>query len=64
MDPATYSEPRDDELLFARTRKLVSKYIGLLHYGLPASADPSSPMYDSILGPADLDRMKERLPVK
>jgi predicted Zn-dependent protease len=64
MDPATYSEPRDDELLFARTRKLVSKYIGLLYYELPASADPSSPMYDSILGPADLDRMKERLPVK
>jgi predicted Zn-dependent protease len=63
MDPETYSEPPDRELLFARVRKLVTKYIGLLYYDLPASDDPASPMFDSILGPSDLDAMEEPLPV-
>lgn len=63
MNPVTYGEPPNDELLFSRTRKLVSKYIGLLFYGLPASPDPRSPLYDSILGLADLDNMEEPLPV-
>ena len=63
MNPETYSEPSDEELLFSRTRKFVSKYIGLLYYELPPSSDPRSPMFDSILGPDDLDRMGEPLPV-
>jgi predicted Zn-dependent protease len=63
MDPRFYSEAQDDELLASRARKLLSKYIGLLYYGLPPSSDPASPMFDSILGPADVDRMKEPLPV-
>ncbi len=61
MNPVTYGEPPNDELLFSRTRKLASKYIGLLFYGLPSSPDPRSPLYDSILGPADLDNMEEPL---
>lgn len=63
MNPQFYSEPADDPLFYARTRKLVSKYIGLLYYGLPASSEPTSPMFDSILGPDDVDRMTEPLPV-
>jgi predicted Zn-dependent protease len=63
MNPVTYGEPPNDELLFSRTRKLVSKYIGLLFYCLSASPDPRSPLYESILGVADLDNMEEPLPV-
>jgi predicted Zn-dependent protease len=63
MNPVAYGEPPNDELLFSRARKLVSKYIGLLFYGLSASPDPRSPLYDSILGLADLDNMEEPLPV-
>ena len=63
MSPEFYGEPANDQLFFSRMRKLVSKYIGLLYYGLPPSEDPASPMFDSILGPADLDAMTEPLPV-
>ena len=63
MNPVTYGEPPSDELLFSRARKLVSKYIGLLFYGLPVSSDPRSPLYDSILSLADLDNIEEPLPV-
>ena len=63
MNPETYSEPSNDELLFSRSRKLFTKYVGLLYYELPTSSDPRSPMYNSILGPSDLDNMEEPLPV-
>jgi predicted Zn-dependent protease len=63
MDPLFYSGPQDDALLYSRFRKLVSKYIGLLYYDLPSSPDPTSPMYNSILGPDDVDTMTEPLPV-
>lgn len=63
MNPQTFGEPRNDELLFSRARKLVTKYIGLLYFGLPLSDDPRSPMYDSILSLDDLDKMQESLPV-
>ena len=63
MNPEAYGEPPDDSLLISRTRKLLSKYIGMLYYGLETSPDPMSPLYDSILGPSDLDNMQEPLPV-
>jgi predicted Zn-dependent protease len=63
MDPETYGLPADDELLTSRARKMLTKYIGLLYYDLPTSSDPESPLFDSILGPSDLDRMSELLPV-
>ncbi len=64
MRPETYGEPPNDDLLFSRARKLLSKYIGILFYGLSSSSDPRSPLYNSILGPDDLDRMEEPLPVQ
>jgi len=63
MDPANYGLPRDDELLFRRVLKMVSKSVGILYYGLPVSADPTSVMYNNILSVDDLDQMGERLPV-
>jgi len=53
----------DDERVFSRTRKLVTKYLGLMFYGLPLSDDPRSPMYGNILSVTNLDRMEEPLPV-
>jgi predicted Zn-dependent protease len=42
-----------------RLRKLVTKNIGVLYFGLEQSTDPGSVLYRSILGPADLDRASE-----
>jgi predicted Zn-dependent protease len=53
----------DDERVLTRTRKLVTKYVGFMHYGLAASEDPKSPMYGHILSVPDLDRMEEPLSV-
>lgn len=63
MNPQFYSEAADGLLFYARTRKLISKYVGLLYYRLPTSSDPASPVFNSILGPGDVDRMTEPLPV-
>ncbi len=63
MNPETYGEAPNHELLLSRTRKMLTKYIGLLYYELPASPDPQSPLYDSIGGLFDLDNMSEPLPI-
>ena len=47
----------------SRVRKLITKNLGLLYYGLPLSDDPESPLYNSILSTAGLDRMEEPLPI-
>ncbi len=52
----------DDERVFTRTRKLVTKYLGLMFYGFALSDDPTSPMYGNILRVSDLDTMKEPRP--
>ena len=62
MDPRIYGASEDNELFFERVRKLFTKYIGLLYYDLPPSDDPKSPMFNNILGPDDLDRMRDPSP--
>lgn len=42
-----------------RLRKMVTKNLGILYYGLDVSDDPRSVLYRDILGPADLDFMSE-----
>ena len=64
MAPDFYGEPPDDDLAYSRTRKLLTKYIGLLYYGLPENADPTSPMYNLIRGPSDLDKITEPLTLR
>lgn len=52
----------DDGLLGDKTqrlRKMVTKDIGILYFGLPQSNDPKSVLYKDVLGPTDLDRMSE-----
>jgi hypothetical protein len=41
----------------SRLRKMVTKYIGLLYFGLNESDDPGSAVYRAVNGPGDLDRM-------
>jgi predicted Zn-dependent protease len=60
-DPDTIGK-RNDELLFTRARKMVTRYIGFLYYGLLPMPDPTSVLYESILSLDDLDRMGETLP--
>lgn len=53
--------PNDHERQEVRLRKMVTKYIGMLHYRLPASSHCRSPLYNQIGGPEDLDPMDEDL---
>jgi predicted Zn-dependent protease len=53
--------PNDHERQEARLRKMVTKYIGMLHYRLPTSSDCRSPLYNEISGPEDLDSIEEVL---
>jgi predicted Zn-dependent protease len=48
-----------DEQAASRLRKMVSKDIGLLYFGLPVSGDPASVLYGNVGGVDDLDRMGE-----
>lgn len=59
MDPYFYRLEPSSELLNTRARKMTTKTIGLLYFGLPLSKDPKSILYDSILGLDDLDAVGE-----
>src|SRR3954471_6189864 len=47
------------ELVMSRRRKMVTKNLGLMLYGLSLSADPASVLYGGIDGLADLDRIDD-----
>lgn len=51
----------EDAASQARLRKMLLRYALERVYQLPRNDDPTSLLYRSILGPADLDRMKLRL---
>jgi predicted Zn-dependent protease len=59
MDPANLGRVPDATLLESRLRKMTSKNIGIIYYGLPTSENPRSAMFGNILGVDDLDRMTE-----
>jgi predicted Zn-dependent protease len=52
-------EPVDLDLSDTRLRKVVSKDVGLLYYGLPQSRDPKSVLYNQIMGIEELDGVGE-----
>lgn len=64
MDPQNYGLRPDDELLFSRVRKMITRYIGLLYYALPMNDDRTSLLYNNILSLDDLDNLKEPLPIQ
>jgi predicted Zn-dependent protease len=49
----------DEAKQMQRLRKMVTKNLGFLYYGLGTSEDPGSVMYGQILGPDDLDAVSE-----
>ncbi len=52
-------EPSDVSTSDIRMRKVVTKDIGILYYGLPQSKDPKSVLYSQILGIQELDQVGE-----
>lgn len=51
--------PFGASLAASRLRKMVTRDIGVLYFGLPLSDDPHSVLYSEILSVADLDRLGE-----
>ena len=49
----------DDAKQMQRLRKMITKNLGFLYYGLGSSQDPGSVMYGQIMGPDDLDAVSE-----
>jgi predicted Zn-dependent protease len=64
MDNAAWGFEPSDDLLNSRLRKMVSRELGFLHYGLRESDDPTSVMYWTIDSVSALDEMNERLPLE
>ncbi len=61
MDLNYAGEPSGVNLPDTRLKKVVTKNIGILYYGLPQSANPTSVLYDQILGIQELDQVGEDL---
>jgi predicted Zn-dependent protease len=64
MNPRTYGEPEEVELLEARLRKMVSKYVALLYYDIPESSDPRSITFGPITSVPALDYINKPIPVR
>lgn len=64
MNPESFGLDRDDDLLYSRIRKVVTRIIGTLYLHLPESNDPRSVLYNNVLSLEDLDRMGEELPIE
>lgn len=54
-----YGGEPSDVTLETRMRKVVTKDIGILYYGLPQSKNPESVLYNQILGIQELDQVGE-----
>ena len=59
MDPKNFGLPADGELLHQRLRKMITKNLGILYFGLSQTSDPRSVMYNGILGLEELDAIGE-----
>jgi predicted Zn-dependent protease len=59
MDPEKLGGRQDEALLRTRLRKMVTKNIGIICFGLPLSENPRSVLFNNVLGVEDLDRMTE-----
>ena len=52
-------QPMDSNLAETRLRKMVTKDIGILYYGLPQNQNPKSVLYNGIMGIEELDQVGE-----
>ena len=55
MDDAAWGGAPDAQRLEARLRKMVTRNLGILYFGLDQTSDRRSVMFGPILGLADLD---------
>lgn len=53
------SAPFAADISVARLRKVVTKNLGILYYGLPQNGNPKSVMYQFVIGTDDLDQVGE-----
>lgn len=60
LKPFLYGLPEEKELLQTRVRKVISRDIGLLVYGLPHNDDPTSLLYNEMWSVRDIDLASER----
>jgi len=51
--------PFERQIELARLRKMLTRYIGFMYFGLPESTDPKSVLYAPLLSLDDLDTMGE-----
>ena len=56
---AEIAQPMTPDTPVTRLRKIVTKDIGILYYGLPQSNDPHSVLYNQIMGIEELDAVGE-----
>ncbi|HEV2859493.1 MAG TPA: hypothetical protein VGX48_00645 [Pyrinomonadaceae bacterium] len=59
LDPATYCEPPDPQLLAARLRKTIARAIGTIYFRLPRSDDPRSVLHNDLGCVDELDAAGE-----
>ncbi len=59
LDPTFDEQPADPAQLESRVRKMLTKNIGLLYYGLSQNNDPHSVLYGGIDIGEDLDEMRD-----
>ena len=59
MDDAAWGKAPDPQRLEIRLRKMVTKNLGILYFGLDQSSDRRSVMFGPILGLGDLDSIGE-----
>jgi hypothetical protein len=59
MDLHYPDEPGFEAAATERLRKMVTKDIGMLYYGMPLNGNPKSVLYGRILGIQELDQVSE-----
>ncbi len=57
IDPRSYRQLANHELVLDRATKLINKALGYHIYGYKASSDAGNVMYGPIMGLDDLDRV-------
>jgi predicted Zn-dependent protease len=52
-------EPPTEATVSRRLQKMVTKYVGVMYYGMRLNANPRSVLYNNILGLQELDQVRE-----
>ncbi len=64
MDPALEGRPTDPQWLETRVRRMLTKNLGVMYYGMEESGDWESALYDGISEAEDLDEMRDAFTVQ